>query len=266
MFSSAIIKNENQIEHIRQSAEILSEAMGVIAEHINLETPLVELSKVAEDFIRSKNAKPAFLNYSGFPLSACISLNEVVVHGIPAPNTVVKEGDVLSIDCGVNLGGYFSDMAYTFRIGAVSDEVDKLVSHTKESLYKGIDEIRHGKYVGDIGYAIENYISEFGYGVVRDLVGHGVGLKLHEKPEVPNYGKRGTGKKLKKGMVLAIEPMINLGTYKVEIASDQWTINTLDKKPSAHFEHTVLVTSGKAEILSSYKYIEKAIQSNENIS
>ena len=215
-----------------------------------------ELDKVAETFILDKGGIPSFKGFNKFPASLCISINDVVVHGFPS-RYELRDGDIISIDCGVQLNGYHSDSAYTYPVGEVSLSVRKLLIRTKESLYLGLEKAVDGNRIGDIGFAIQSYVERFGYSVVRELVGHGVGKSLHEAPEVPNYGKRGQGVKLKEGMVLAIEPMINFGKKGITQDKDGWTIRTVDRKPSAHFEHTVAVRKGKAEILTTFQYIEE---------
>jgi len=217
------------------------------------------LDKIAEQFIRDNGATPLFLGYNGFPNSLCISINEQVVHGIPS-NYELKEGDIVSIDCGTKKNGYCGDSAYTFCVGEVSPEVKRLLQITKESLYEGIKVAVEGKRVGDIGYTIQTYCENNGYSVVRELVGHGIGKEMHESPEVPNYGRKGYGALLKTGMCMAIEPMINMGKRNVVFESDGWTVRTADRKPSAHFEHTVAVRQGKADILSSFEAIEKVLR------
>lgn len=221
-------------------------------------TPL-ELDKLAEEFIRDQGAVPGFLGLYDYPNTIITSVNEQVVHGLPT-NRPLEEGDIIGVDCGALKNGFYGDHAYTFAVGEISDEVKQLLRVTKESLNLGIEQMVVGNRIGDISYAIQSYTESFGYGVVRELVGHGLGRKMHESPEVPNYGKRGRGPKLKDGIVLAIEPMINLGTRRVVQLTDGWTIITADRKPSAHFEHDVALVDGKPEILSSYKYIEEALE------
>ncbi|NEM96792.1 type I methionyl aminopeptidase [Pontibacter burrus] len=250
-------KTEEEIELIRQGALILGKAHGEIASLIKEGVTTQVLDKRAEEFIKDHGAVPSFLNYNGFKYSLCISPNEVVVHGFPG-NHALKSGDILSVDCGVYYKGFHSDSAYTHAVGEVPEEVEKLLNVTKESLYKGIDKAVAGNRMGDVSFAIQQHAETNGFTVVRELVGHGVGKNLHEAPEVPNYGKRGQGTRLQEGMVLAIEPMINLGTRNVVQEDDGWTIRTRDRKPSAHFEHTVVVRKGKAEILTTFEYIEKA--------
>lgn len=250
------LKTEEEIDLIRISAQVLGKAHAEVALLVKPGVTTKELDAVAEEYIRDFGGIPSFKGFNNFPASLCISVNEVVVHGIPG-NYILKEGDIVSIDCGVKLNGFHSDSAYTYPVGEVSKEVMDLLIATKKSLYKGIEQAMDGLRMGDIGYAIQSFVEEKGYTVVRELVGHGVGRSLHESPEVPNYGKRGKGIRLKEGMVLAIEPMINLGVKSVMQERDGWTIRTSDRKSSAHFEHTVVVRKGKPEILTTFDYIEK---------
>jgi methionyl aminopeptidase len=217
---------------------------------------------VAEEFIRDNGAVPGFKGYGDFPASLCISINDEVVHGIPG-NRIIKDGDIVSIDCGTLMNGFYGDSAYTFAIGNIAPEVEKLLKVTKESLYKGIEQAVVGKRIGDIGFAVQRHVENYGFGVVRDLVGHGLGRNLHEKPEVPNYGRKGTGVKLRENMVLAIEPMITLGDYNIVQDPDGWTIRTKDSSYAAHYEHDVVVRKGKAEVLSSFEEIERVLNRNE---
>lgn len=251
-------KTEEEIDLMREAGKLLAQAHGEVAKLIREGVTTRELDRRAEEFIRDHGATPSFKGYNKFPFSLCLSPNSVVVHGF-ATDEPLQSGDILSVDCGVFLNGYHADSAYTYPIGEVAPEVQQLLTDTKDSLYKGIEQAVSGNRVGDISYAIQNYVAPKGYGVVRELVGHGVGAKLHEKPEVPNYGKRGSGPKLQTGMTLAIEPMITLGKKEVVQEKDGWTIRTRDKKPAAHFEHTVVVRKDKAEILTSFEYIEKAL-------
>ena len=253
------IKNREEIEIIRESSLLVGKTLAEVAGHIVPGVLTSKLDKIAEEFIRDHDAEPGFKGYNGFPFTLCISVNEQVVHGFPG-NDRLKEGDIVSIDCGVKKNGFYGDSAYTFAVGEVSEELRLLMERTKESLYLGIDQAVAGNRVGDIGYAIQQYVEAFGYSVVRDLVGHGLGRNLHEKPEVPNYGRRGSGPLLKEGMVLAIEPMINLGARHVIQENDGWTIRTADRKPSAHYEHDVVVQQGEAEVLSTFEYIEEVLR------
>ncbi|WMJ75234.1 type I methionyl aminopeptidase [Cytophagaceae bacterium ABcell3] len=254
-------KTEEEIDLIRQSAQVLGKAHAEVAKLIKPGITTNELDKCAYDFILSQGGKPSFKGYNGFPGSLCISVNEVVVHGIPGDYTL-KEGDIISIDCGVFLNGFHSDSAYTYTVGNVDEEVKALLRATKESLYLAIEQAVVGNRIGDIGFAVQNYVENKGYTVVRELVGHGLGRSLHESPEVPNYGKRGKGFKLQEGLVLAIEPMVNLGKKNIVQEQDGWTIRTSDRKPSAHFEHTVVVRKNEAEVLTTFDYIEEIIGRN----
>jgi len=251
-------KTEVEIDRIRKSSLLVGKTLAEVAKLIRPGVKTIDLDKMAEEFIRDNKAIPAFKGYRGFPFTLCISINEQVVHGFPG-KTELKEGDIVSVDCGVLKDEYYGDSAYTFPIGEVKPEMLLLMKVTKESLYKGIAVAKSGMRLGDIGYEIQSHVESFGYSVVRDLVGHGVGKNLHEKPEVANYGKRGSGMKLKEGLVIAIEPMINMGKYSVIQESDGWTIRTADRMPSAHFEHTIVVRKNSAEILSSFSEIEEVI-------
>jgi methionyl aminopeptidase len=253
-----IYKTEEEIELMRASARVLARAHGEVAALIREGITTKELDTRAETVIRDFGGRPSFKGYNNFPAALCISTNSVVVHGFPS-QYALKPGDIVSIDCGVFLNGYHADSAYTYGVGEVTPEVQALLDATKESLYKGIEQAVAGNRMGDVSYAIQNHVERKGYGVVRELVGHGVGRNLHEKPDVPNYGKRGSGPVLQPGLVIAIEPMVNLGTKNVMQEADGWTIRTKDRKPSAHFEHTVVVRKGQAEILTSFEYIEQAI-------
>jgi methionyl aminopeptidase len=254
----ALIKTEIEIEKIRTSSLLVGKTIAEVARHIKPGVTTLALDKIAEEFIRDHKAKPAFKGYHGFPATLCISVNEVVVHGIPGKREL-KEGDLVSIDCGTIIDGYFGDSAFSFGLVPVAVELELLMKRTHTSLLKGIEIITAGKRVGDIGYEVQTYVESFGYTVVRDLVGHGLGTSLHEKPEVPNYGRKGNGAKLENGMVICIEPMINLGTRQVTQENDGWTIRTMDKKPSAHFEHAVVIRNNGADILSSFSEIEQVI-------
>lgn len=249
-------KTEEEIEIIREGAQILGRAHGEVAKVIGEGVATKRLDQLAEECIRDLGGAPSFKGYNGFAYSLCISVNEEVVHGFPGKYEL-KSGDIVSIDCGVFYKGFHSDSAYTYPIGEVKEEVLQLLSDTKASLYKGIEKAVAGNRLGDVSSAIQECVEERRYSVVRELVGHGIGKTLHEAPEVPNYGKRGQGVKLQTGLVLAIEPMVNLGTRNVVQESDGWTIRTKDRKPSAHFEHTVVVRKHKAEILTTFDYIEK---------
>lgn len=252
-------KTPEEIELIRESSLLVGKTLAEVASLIRPGITTLELDKTAEDFIRDNGGIPAFKNYDGFPNSLCISLNDMVVHGIPG-KTELQEGDVVSVDCGVVKNGFYGDSAYTFGVGEVKPEVLQLLRVTKEALYKGIEKAVAGLRIGDIAYAVQEHAEKHGYGVVRELVGHGIGRNLHEKPEVPNYGRRGAGIKLEEGLVIAIEPMINMGKANVKQAKDGWTIVTADGKPSAHFEHTIAVKKGKADILSTFNYVEEILK------
>ncbi|WP_417358919.1 type I methionyl aminopeptidase [Galbibacter sp.] len=258
------LKTLEEIELMRESALIVSKTLGMLATELKPGVTTQYLDKIAEDYIRSQGAEPGFLGLYGCPSTLLTSTNEAVVHGLPTDKPL-KEGDVVSIDCGALKNGYYGDHAFTFEIGEVDPKTKKLLQVTKDSLYIGIREFKMGNRVGDVGYAIQKYCEDQGYGVVRELVGHGLGKKMHEDPEMPNYGKRGRGKKFQNGMVVAIEPMINMGTHRIKQLSDGWTIVTADGKPSAHFEHDVALIEGKPEILSTFDYIYDAlgIKSNE---
>ena len=251
-------KTEEEIDLIRNSSLLVAVTHAEIAGLIKPGITTLALDKIAEEFIRDNGGVPAFKGYGGFPNTLCMSPNDQVVHGIP-DDRVLEDGEILSVDCGVVMNGYFGDSAFTYEVGEVDAETKQLLKVTKESLYKGIEMAVSGNRIGDIGYAVQKHAESFGYGVVRELVGHGVGKNLHESPEVPNYGRRGRGAKLQEGLVIAIEPMINMGTRKIMQHNDGWTITTIDNKPSAHFEHTIVVRKGKAEILSSFVDIEKKI-------
>lgn len=250
-------KTDDEINLIKESAEVLSRAHGEVAKRIEVGVKTKTLDKIAEEYIKKHKGSPSFKGYNGFPFALCISVNENVVHGFPS-DYELKEGDIISIDCGVLLNGYHSDCAYTYPIGEIDDEVRQLLKVTKESLYLAIDQASAGNRIGDIGFSVQNYVEPFGYSVVRELVGHGIGKHLHEPPEIPNYGKRGKGTQLRDGLVIAIEPMINLGKRNITQENDGWTIRTVDRRPSAHFEHTVAVRKGLTEILTTHKYIEEA--------
>jgi methionyl aminopeptidase len=252
-------KTNEEIEKIRVSSLLVARALAEVAKIIRPGVTSLELDKIAEEFIRDNGGIPAFKGYNGFPNSLCISPNEQVVHGIPN-NRPYENGDIISVDCGVLKDGYFGDSAYTFAIGTISDEVQNLLDTTKESLYRGISVAVEGKRLHDISYEIQNFCESKGYSVVRELVGHGIGKSLHEAPEVPNFGKRGSGPKLKTGLVIAIEPMINMGRKNIIHGKDGWTIKTSDGMPSAHFEHTIAIGKESAQILSSFEFIEKALE------
>lgn len=256
--STIKIKTAEEIELMRESALIVSKTLGMIAAEVKPGVTTLQLDAMAETFIRDQGAVPGFLGLYDFPNSLCMSPNAQVVHGIPN-NTPLKEGDIISIDCGALKNEFYGDHAYTFEVGEVSPEVKKLLEVTKKSLYVGIREFKVGNRVGDVGYAIQKFTEDHGYGVVRELVGHGLGRKMHEGPEMPNYGRRGRGKKFLEGMTVAIEPMTNMGTKNIKQLKDGWTILTADGQPSAHFEHDVAIVNGKPELLSTFKYIYEAL-------
>ena len=249
------IKTAEDIEILRENALLVSKTLAEVGKHIAPGVTTMELDRIAEAFIRDNGAIPGFLGYGGFPYTLCISVNDVVVHGFPS-SYVLKEGDIISVDCGTIYKGFYGDSAYTFPVGKVDAETQKLLDVTKESLYKGIEKAVAGNRVGDIGYAIQSYCEGFGFSVVREMVGHGIGKNMHESPEVPNYGLAGKGKKLSEGMVICIEPMINAGGRSIYLHDDGWAISTSDKKNSAHFELMVAIRKGEADILSTFDYIE----------
>jgi len=259
-----IPKTREEIELMRESALIVSKTLGMLASEVKPGVTTLYLDKLAEEFIRDHGAIPGFLGLYNFPNTLCMSPNAQVVHGIPN-NNPLEEGDIISIDCGAIKNEFYGDHAYTFAVGEIDPEVEKLLQVTKESLYVGIREFKAGNRVGDVGYAIQKHSEAHGYGVVRDLVGHGLGRKMHEDPNMPNYGRRGRGKKFIEGMVVAIEPMINMGVKEIKFLRDGWTVLTKDGKPSAHFEHDVALVNGKPELLSTFKYVYEAlgIESNE---
>ena len=256
------LKTEDEIELMRQANQLVGRTLGELAKHIKPGVTTLQLDKIADEFIRDHGAQPTFKGfpnpYGGpFPASICTSVNDAVVHGVPNAETVLKEGDIISIDCGTLLNGFNGDSAYTFCVGEVTDEVKKLLKTTKESLYKGIENAVAGNHLGDISSAVQDHCEAQKYGVVRELTGHGIGREMHEDPQVPNYGRRGNGVLLKAGMCIAIEPMITMGERTIWMDQDRWTIRTRDGKPAAHFEHTIVVRKGKAEILSSFEEVEQ---------
>ena len=247
---------------MRQANLLVGRTLGELASHIKPGIATSQLDKVAEEFIRDNGAEPTFKGFPNpygapFPASICTSVNDVVVHGIPDDDTILKDGDIISIDCGVLLDGYNGDSCYTFCVGEVSPEVRQLLKVTKESLYLGIDAAMAGKHIGDIGAAVQDYCQGYGYGIVRELTGHGIGREMHEDPKVPNYGRRGNGIMLKSGMCIAIEPMVTMGDKAIGLMPDRWTVKTLDGKPAAHFEHTIAIRKGRADILSSFEEVER---------
>lgn len=255
------LKTDEEIELMRESNRLVGMTLGEVAKLIKPGVTTLHLNNIAEEFIRSHGAIPSFLGYNGFPYSLCISVNENVVHGFPS-EYILKNGDIISVDCGTEKNGFCGDSAYTFCVGEVAEDVKKLLRTTKESLYEGIAKAVEGNRIGDIGEAVQMYCEKKGFSVVRELVGHGIGRKMHESPEVPNYGRRGTGPQLKRGMCIAIEPMINQGSKNVVFESDGWTVRTKDRKMSAHFEHTVAIREGKADILSTFEFVEAVLGNN----
>lgn len=258
-------KSKEEIEIMREACLLVGKAHAAVASLLKPGMTTQQVNDIVEQFILDNKAIPSFKNYHGFPAATCISMNEAVVHGFPGSH-VLKDGDIISLDIGVYKNGFHGDSAYTYALGEVSDEVKKLLRVTKQSLYIGIDKARQGNRIGDIANAIQEFTEKkHGYGVVRELVGHGLGRDLHEDPQVPNYGKKGSGPKLKEGMVLAIEPMINMGVKEVVHLKDGWTVLTKDRKPSAHFEHDVYITKGEPDILTSFQEIEAAEKANSNL-
>ena len=258
-----ICKTIEEIEFIRQSSLLVGSALAEAAKNISPGITTMSIDKLVHDFIMDHQAVPSFLNYRGYPYSCCISVNDAVVHGFPG-DYILKEGDVISVDIGVYKNGYHGDSAYTFALNGVNKDAVQLMQITKQSLYQGIEKAIHGNRIGDIAFSIQNYAErQFGYGIVRELVGHGLGRNLHEPPEVPNYGKRGAGPKLKEGMVIAVEPMINMGKKEIYTAEDGWTIKTKDGKAAAHYEHTIAIKKDKADILSSFTAVEAAEKANQ---
>lgn len=258
------LKTEDEIQLMREANQLVGKTLAELSKHIKPGVSTLQLDKIAEEFIRDHGAVPTFKDFPNpygpaFPASICTSVNECVVHGIPSDKTILKEGDIISIDCGTLLNGFNGDSAYTFCVGEVSEEVKKLLKTTKESLYKAIEIAVHGSHIGDIGYTVQNYCESNGYGIVRELTGHGIGREMHEDPQVPNYGKRGNGTLLKQGMCIAIEPMITMGSRQIGMLNDRWSIITRDGKPAAHFEHTIAIRKGKSEILSSFEEIEHLV-------
>jgi methionyl aminopeptidase len=253
------LKTEEEIEFMRECNRIVSMTHAELAKSMDPGITTNKLNDIADEFIRDQGAVPGFLNYAGFPKSVCISVNDVVVHGIP-DDYALKEGDIVSIDIGAVKHGFNGDSCYTFEVGEVSDDVKRLLQFTRESLYKGIEKAVEGKRIGDIGHAVQKHAESGGYGVVRELVGHGIGRDLHESPEVPNFGRKGTGPKLQAGMCIAVEPMITMGKRFIRQENDGWTIRTRDGKPAAHFEHTMVIGKEQADILSDFSIIDKAVK------
>lgn len=264
---SIFLKTEDEIDLMRKASRLVGATLAELGRHIRPGVTTLQLDQLAEEFIRDHGAVPTFKGYpnpfgSPFPASICTSVNEVVVHGIPNDKQVLREGDIISIDCGALLDGFNGDSCYTFCVGEVAPEVKRLLATTKESLYKGIEVAIAGRHVGDIGHAVQTYCASHGYGIVRELTGHGIGRDMHEEPQVPNYGNEGSGVMLKSSMCIAIEPMVTLGDHRVFLLPDKWGIITRDMKPAAHFEHTIVIRQGEAEILSSFKEIEQFEREN----
>lgn len=252
------LKTEEEIELLREANLVVARTLGEVAKLIAPGVTTLKLDTVAEEYIRSQGAIPGFKGYGGFPSTLCVSVNENVVHGFPS-NYALREGDIVSVDCGAIKDGFNGDSTYTFCVGEVSEEVMRLLKTTKESLYVGIEHAVPGNRIGDIGHAVQEYCEKRGYSVVREMCGHGVGKRLHEDPDVPNYGRKGTGPLIKNGMCIAIEPMINMGSKNIVIERDGWTTRTKDRKPSAHYEHSIAIHNGKPDILSSFKYVEEVL-------
>ena len=253
------LKTEEEIELLRENNLLVSKTLAEVGRHIKPGVTTKQLDRIIEDFIRSNGATPAFLGYQGYPASACISINEQVVHGIPSDNIVIKEGDIVSVDVGTFMKGFVGDSAYTFAVGEISDDVRQLLEVTKEALYRGTAQAKAGNRIGDISAAVQDYAESFGYGVVRELEGHGLGRKMHEEPGVPNYGLRGRGPLLKEGMVICIEPMITMGSRAVVFERDGWTVRTRDRRPAAHYEYAVAIRKGGPDVLTDFDIIEKTL-------
>lgn len=253
------VKTKEEIALLYNANQLVGRTLAEVAKVIKPGVTTKELDKVAYDFITSHGAKPAFLGYSGFPGSLCTSVNEYIVHGIPSEHTVLQEGDIISVDCGTLLDGFVGDSAFTFPVGEISPEVAALLNTTKESLYKGIEAVQVGRRIGDIGHAVQTYCEKRGYGVVREFTGHGIGRAMHEAPNVPNYGRKGTGPLIEEGLCICIEPMINMGSKNVVMYDDGWTVRTKDRKPSAHYEHCIAVVDGVAKIMSSFDYVYEVL-------
>ncbi len=253
------LKTDAEVELMRENALLVSKTLAEVAKHVKVGVSTLELDKVAEEFIRDHGAEPGFLGYNGFPNTLCTSVNNVVVHGIPSDYRLM-EGDIVSVDCGTRMKGFYGDSAYTFAVGEIAPEAAMLLEVTKTSLFKGIEQVMAGNRIGDVANAVQSYAEANGFSVVREMIGHGIGHNMHERPDVPNYGKRGQGPKLTNGMVFCIEPMINAGRKEITMERDGWTVRTTDKKLSAHFELTVAVRDGKADVLSTFEYIEQVLQ------
>ena len=259
-----LYKTAEEIELIRESNQLVSKTLAEVGKHVAPGVSTEKLDQIAETFIRDQGAVPGFLGYQGYPKTLCTSVNAQVVHGIPSHKVILEEGDMISVDCGVVMNEFYGDTAFSFQVGEVKDEVRRLLTITRECLQKGVEQAVEGKRTGDVGYAVQQHAESNGYSVVREMVGHGLGRHLHEAPEVPNYGRRGSGPKLKKGMVICIEPMINLGRRQISQEADGWTIRTADNKPSAHFEWAVAVDKGKADVLSTFDYIDKELNKQKS--
>ncbi|MCB0543600.1 MAG: type I methionyl aminopeptidase [Saprospiraceae bacterium] len=258
-------KTDEEVELMRQANLIVSKTLGYVGTLLRPGITGAEIDKAAETFVRDHKGRPAFKGYHGFPATLCVSYNDIVVHGIPGKRAF-RETDIVSVDCGVELEGFYGDAAFTFAFSKVEEQTMELLRVTYASLYKGIEQAVHGKRMGDISFAIQDYCErQHSYGIVRDLVGHGIGRSLHEDPEVPNYGRRGKGPLLMDGLALAIEPMVNMGVREVYQDSDGWTIHTRDRKPSAHYEHSVVVRKGKADILSTHEFVFDAVKNNDSL-
>lgn len=252
-------KTAEEIALLRENNQLVSRTLAELARHIAPGVTGLQLDKIAEQFIRDHGAVPGFLGYRGFPNTLCISVNDVVIHGIPSA-TALRDGDVVSIDCGTRMKGYVGDSAYTFAVGNVDESVMRLLRATKESLKRGVAQAVDGKRVGDISFAVQSYVENLGYSVVREMVGHAIGTKMHEKPDIPNYGQRGSGKKLVNGMTICVEPMVNMGRRDIVQDKDGWTIRTKDRKPSAHFEYAVAVGKEQPDILTTFEYVEEVLK------
>jgi len=259
-----VIKTAEEIELMRESNQLVSKTLAELAKHIKPGVTTESLDRVAESFIRDHGAVPGFLGYQGYPKTLCTSVNSEVVHGIPSEKVILQDGDLVSVDCGVLKDGFYGDTAFSFEVGEVSIEVRKLLSVTRECLMKGVEKAIEGNRIGDIAYTVQQHAEQHGYSVVREMVGHGLGRNMHEAPEVPNYGRRGSGPKLKKGMVICIEPMINMGRRQIRQEPDGWTIRAADNNPSAHFELAVAIDKGKADVLSTFSYIDEVLSKQNN--
>lgn len=256
-----ILKSTEEIEKLYKANQLVGLTLGELAKHIKPGVSTKHLDNIAYDFIKDHGAEPAFLGYNGFPGSICTSINEYIVHGIPSDSVILKEGDIISVDCGTFIDGFVGDSAFTFPVGEISPEVAGLLNTTKDSLYKGIEAVQVGRRIGDIGHAVQSYCEERGYTVVREFTGHGIGRVMHESPSVPNYGRRGRGPVIEEGLCICIEPMINLGSKNVVMYDDGWTVRTKDRKPSAHYEHCIAVVDGRAKIMSTFDYIYETLGS-----